>query len=99
MGEWGELPSGSVALERGYRSEDSWMTSARSFSGLCRAPESWLGGSKGSERGDVSVQPWTPSLWLPAPRMSLVTLGSCCLGFPTRWAEIGLLEEPARVLP
>ena len=36
---------------------------------------------------------------LTAPRVSLVTLGSCCLGFPTRWAEIGLLAEAARVLP
>lgn len=99
MGEWGELPSGSVALERGDRSEDSWMTSAGSFSGLCRAPESWLGGVQGLGAGGVSVQPWTPSLWLPAPRMGLVTLGSCYLGFPTRWAEIGLLVEPARVLP
>ena len=61
MGEWGELPSGSVALERGDRSEDSWMTSAGSFSGLCRAPESWLGGSKGLEQGVSACSPGHPA--------------------------------------
>lgn len=35
---------------------------------------------------------------MPAPCVTLDTLGSCCLGFPTRWAEIGLLAESARVL-
>lgn len=58
-------------------------------------PEPWLGWPKGS---GLSVQPWTPGLWLSALCVSLVTLGSCCLGFPTRWAEIGLLAEAARVL-
>lgn len=35
---------------------------------------------------------------LPVLCVTLVTLDSCCLGFPTCWAEIGLLAESARVL-
>ena len=58
-------------------------------------PEPWLEWPNGS---GVSLQPWMRRLWLPALCVSLVTLGSRCLGFPTRWAEIGLLTESARVL-
>lgn len=36
-------------------------------------------------------------MW-PVRCVTLVTLHSCCLGFPTCWAEMGLLAESARVL-
>ena len=100
--------SASVLLAKGGCCEDSWMESAGPFSGLCAdviqemsAPPAFGArslGRGGPECSVLSMQPWTPGLWLPARCMTLHTLGSCCLGFPTRWAEIGLLAESARVL-
>lgn len=82
------------------------MQSAGPFSGLCaavtqemsappRCPRVSAGG--GPDCTVLSLQPWRPGLALPALCVTLDTLGSCCLGFPTRGAEIGLLAESARV--
>lgn len=84
------------------------MESAGPFSGLCAKgiQEMSVGpefgaqslGWGGPEVSLSSRQPQLPGSWLPARCVTLSTLGSLCLGFPTRWAEVGLLAEPARVL-
>lgn len=82
--------------------------SAGPFSGLCAdgiqemsvAPASGAQslGWGAPQCSVFSMQPRTPGLWLPARCVTLCTLGSGCLGFPTHWAAIGLLAESARVL-
>lgn len=92
--------------------EDLRTESAGPVSGLCCRQDSGNacscsvsgGAGQGSgwgapEHSLHSRVPWTPACraWLPVLCVTLVTLGSCCLGFPTCWAEIGLLAESARV--
>lgn len=68
-----------------------------SVSPLCWA-QSLVGGEP--ECSVLSRQPWmsASTAWLPVLCVTLVTLDSCCLGFPTCWAEIRLLAESARIL-
>lgn len=65
---------------------------------LCAGPRALVGGEPACSA--LSRQPWMSAsmAWLPVPCATLVTLDSCCLGFPTCWAEIRLLAESAGVL-
>lgn len=93
--------------ERGDCCEGARMESAGSFSApllpgfgkcllLLRAAAAFAGVSLSAQGGRQPGR--QPPARLPVLCVTLVTLGSRCLGFPTCWAEIGLLAESARVL-
>lgn len=77
----------------------------KAFLGLCCGRDSgdvcasgaFAGGDPESSAHSRQPDSSLRCLW-PMLCVTLVTLPSCCLGFPTCWAEMGLLAESARVL-